>query len=421
MANYFLKHILSIIYTFILYLLGFKTYTSLVQSVCNELSKINIFYVKFFQWFAFSINNGSENKELYYFFNTFKENVYYSKNDIDNNALQILVDELKLDNKTIEFESLEPVNAGSIALVFKANIDGKPHAIKVLRKNIHVELQNIFKQFDFIINIISFLPYINVINLKSLFNDNKLLLNEQLDFCREVNNITLFADTFKNNSHIVIPKVYKKYTDNNPNIIVMEYLEGIKINDLDKEDTIEFSTIISRFVLNSYFFKNLYHGDLHTGNIIFMKNDHDKPKYKLGIIDFGLIGFLDVEQQNLIVDILICFVKKENKRIVNCILNYHIMEEKKKSIELNKEILDKMYKEFEFLIETKQMLNNDDVTHYDFYLIFKIFKKYDLVIPKGLNNYLYATLSMLDTLRELGRFEKPYGILEGIFSELKIL
>ena len=38
--------------------------------------------------------------------------------------------------------------------------------------------------------------------------------------------------------------------------------------------------------------------DLHQGNILFQKTDDEDNPYKLGIIDYGIMGYITKEQQN---------------------------------------------------------------------------------------------------------------------------
>ena len=59
---------------------------------------------------------------------------------------------------------------------------------------------------------------------------------------------------------------------------------------------------MSRFNIKSVFYDSLYHADLHSGNIIFMKEkDHQgiNDILKIGVIDYGIIGKLTREEQNI--------------------------------------------------------------------------------------------------------------------------
>jgi predicted unusual protein kinase regulating ubiquinone biosynthesis (AarF/ABC1/UbiB family) len=74
------------------------------------------------------------------------------------------------------------------------------------------------------------------------------------------------------------------------NIILMEYIKGSTIKDIKNADYCEYSKQIIKFVLVTTLINGVCHGDLHMGNILFIKDETDKKyKYKLGILDFGIV------------------------------------------------------------------------------------------------------------------------------------
>jgi predicted unusual protein kinase regulating ubiquinone biosynthesis (AarF/ABC1/UbiB family) len=110
--------------------------------------------------------------------------------------------------------------------------------------------------------------------------------------------------------------VYSYFTDSNPEVIVMDYIEGKRIEHIDSDDKDEYSRILSRFNLKCVFYDAIYHADLHSGNVIFIKDDgayddyddyddsnvsdtKPPPKLKIGIIDYGIIGTMTREEQNV--------------------------------------------------------------------------------------------------------------------------
>ena len=71
---------------------------------------------------------------------------------------------------------------------------------------------------------------------------------------------------------------------------MMEYIEGKTLLMIDPVDYDEYSNQIIKFVFVTLLINGLCHGDLHVGNILFIKDDNDpKYKYKIGILDFGII------------------------------------------------------------------------------------------------------------------------------------
>jgi predicted unusual protein kinase regulating ubiquinone biosynthesis (AarF/ABC1/UbiB family) len=70
----------------------------------------------------------------------------------------------------------------------------------------------------------------------------------------------------------------------------MEYIDGKTIQYIDKEDYDAYAKQVVKFVLVTLFMHGICHGDLHVGNILFIKDENDpKYKHKIGILDFGII------------------------------------------------------------------------------------------------------------------------------------
>ena len=88
--------------------------------------------------------------------------------------------------------------------------------------------------------------------------------------------------------------MHAEVTDKFSNIIMMEYVKGITLQTVDPVDYDEFSKQIIKFVLVSVLMNGLCHGDLHVGNILFIKDENDpKYKHKIGILDFGIVYEID--------------------------------------------------------------------------------------------------------------------------------
>jgi predicted unusual protein kinase regulating ubiquinone biosynthesis (AarF/ABC1/UbiB family) len=90
--------------------------------------------------------------------------------------------------------------------------------------------------------------------------------------------------------YVKIPNVYPDVTLKYPNIILMEYIDGKTLQNIDKTDYDIYAKLLIKFVLVTLFMNGCCHGDLHIGNILFLKNDLDeKNKYKIGVLDFGIV------------------------------------------------------------------------------------------------------------------------------------
>jgi predicted unusual protein kinase regulating ubiquinone biosynthesis (AarF/ABC1/UbiB family) len=123
--------------------------------------------------------------------------------------------------------------------------------------------------------------------MNEIINFNEETLMKQIDFKNEISNGKAFALAFEDNNNIVIPKIYDSITEYYPNFILMDKINGIKAQDIMEKDIDEYCISYNSLLVESLIKRGVVHGDLHLGNIFFMED------YKVGIIDFGNILFID--------------------------------------------------------------------------------------------------------------------------------
>jgi len=267
---------------------AFKNYPKLILNLTNRLASQNILYVKVFQAFALNNNmiDGETNNELL----KFTDNVPWSNKDVD---MQSLVSLEKEYNIAI-VNHYKPVNSGMISLVFKGiNGKGEVVIIKMKRTNIEAILNDGIQKLLFCVKLLALLP-VNNFQMSSVIHDNIHLIKHQTNFHKEVENMQIMKRNCKNLKYIKIPIVHAEVTNKFSNIIMMEYVKGITLQTVDHVDYDEFSKQIIKFVLVSVLMNGLCHGDLHVGNILFIKDENDpKYKHKIGILDFGIVYEID--------------------------------------------------------------------------------------------------------------------------------
>ena len=84
----------------------------------------------------------------------------------------------------------------------------------------------------------------------------------------------------------------------------MEYIDGMKISEVLEEDYDSFANILLKFGFITSLIHGFSHGDLHPGNILFIKDYKDqKYKYKLGILDFGIMYQINEYFKNVVLEI----------------------------------------------------------------------------------------------------------------------
>jgi predicted unusual protein kinase regulating ubiquinone biosynthesis (AarF/ABC1/UbiB family) len=275
--------------------IGFYFYTRnfnlFIKQFAKRLASINILYVKVFQSIALhnSIIDDKTNNELL----KFADNAPFTKDDIDYDTLI----KLCIDNDIVFKNGFDnPINSGMISLVYLARYNhndcNNSIVIKIKRKNIEKKLEEGIDNVMFFLNLLKIIPFFNNYKITQIISDNIDIIKEQTNFGKEISNIKRMQKNCINIKYIKIPYVYDNINENYTNIIAMEYICGKKFNQIDEEDYVEFAKQVIKFGILTSFIHGFSHGDLHVGNILFIKeNSHNdkKPIYKLGIIDFGIM------------------------------------------------------------------------------------------------------------------------------------
>ena len=290
---FFLFHASWIILSeFILYW-TFNDYMSFIDRITSKLASINILYVKIFQ--AFALNNKLIDEQLNNYLLKYTDNAPWSSSDIDDNTLYKLEEEYPISFETYGFV---PLNSGMISLVFKAKntLTEEQVIIKLKRKNINATLDEAIEKLLFFVYILSFIPFFENYKIPDLIYKNISIIQQQTDFKQEVDNIIKIRDNCKNLKYIVVPKPEIEVTDKYPNVIMMEYINGITTANVEEDDLEGFAKQVLKFGFVSTFIHGISHGDLHSGNILFIKDDVSPThKYKIGLLDFGIIYEINQE------------------------------------------------------------------------------------------------------------------------------
>ena len=221
---------------------------------------------------------------------------------------------LLINDVFISFDPI-PIASASVAQVHTGILkNGDKVAVKILKPQIEKLLFNNFKFFYCVSKCIElFFPKIKRLKLsktvKVFFNISLI----ELDLTMEASAADELAENFKNHLNYRVPKIYWDLTTKR--ILVLEYIEGIKINDISAlkkqkhniDKIIEVSTEV--FFLQ-VFRDGFFHGDMHPGNIFIDKNGTLVP------IDFGIMGRLKNKDRHFLALLLTYLLDKNYKKVV---------------------------------------------------------------------------------------------------------
>jgi ubiquinone biosynthesis protein len=199
----------------------------------------------------------------------------------------------------------EPVAAASIGQVHSARLrcNGTRVAIKIRRPGISEQVRKDLRFMGLVVRAIQRLSIRKTFAWEGLLWELRLALVDELDYQIEADSLTRMRKTLKAHD-IYVPKVFAEYSTKE--VLVMEFVEGVPMSDFVAvlhEDPDRLTRWIAEneidpekvgrdlyLSLNRQIFEdNLFHGDLHPGNIVLLR------KSRVALIDFGAVGSLDVQ------------------------------------------------------------------------------------------------------------------------------
>lgn len=306
-------------------------------------------------------------------------------------AIRIFEKSLRVKIKDIfkDFDH-KPFSSASIAQVHVATLkNGKKVAVKVQRPGIaqiiESDLEIMFNLAALAKKHIAGTDAIDPISIVEEFRDG---IHQELDFGKEIQNIEKFSKIFAEEPDLIIPKVYKEYS--NKEIITMEFIEGEKFSSY-KATNEQIDAVCDKFanlVLKQIFEIGYFHADPHAGNIIIT------PDQKICFIDFGLMGLLPPKHKTAMCEIIMGLVDHDPDITTRAII----------SLSFNKEVDNRASLEHQTfkIMENYGYLPIEDINIGHFLRdLLKLFVVNHLKIPMDIFLLLKALISLESTVRRI--------------------
>jgi len=216
--------------------------------------------------------------------------------------------ERPLSDVFAEFDE-KPIAAASLAQVHRARLkrpaagwrstedgawDGVDVAVKVQYPGIQNVVENDLRNIRFLLRILQrFEKNLDFTPLVEEISHNVPL---ELDFINEGHNAEMIAKNFGRRDDIIVPKIAWEYSTRR--VLVMEYLEGIKITDLAGLERAGIDRqAVAQLVIDAYceqlYLHGMFHADPHPGNLFVQPPSRPGEGPKLIMLDFGLCRQLD--------------------------------------------------------------------------------------------------------------------------------
>ena len=212
-----------------------------------------------------------------------------------------------------------PLAAGSLGQVHRARLpDGTEVAVKIRRPHAARDVERDLALMSELAGLIeAHIPEAEVFDPQGLVQQFARSIRRELSFQREGRTIDEFRRHFSHDASLVLPRVYWDRTSEG--VLTMDYLEGLSIGDTQGLKDAGYQTELlaangARVFLKMAFELGLFHGDPHPGNLRVL------PGGVLGLIDFGMVGRLEPDKRELLVDLLASVAHRDVTACVNLIL-----------------------------------------------------------------------------------------------------
>jgi ubiquinone biosynthesis protein len=196
----------------------------------------------------------------------------------------------------------EPVAAGSLAQThFARLLDGSEVAVKIRRPNIEAKVRRDLRRARLLVRVLEMSTVSLIISPREVLQEVSDWLMQELDFRRELANMTRLRHLTRESPSETVPLPYPDFSTGK--VLTAEYLRGIRFTELlaiirsggegprqlvtagiDRE---ALAGNLLFACLTQIFRYQFFHADLHPGNLIAL------PGNVIGFVDFGLCDELD--------------------------------------------------------------------------------------------------------------------------------
>ena len=220
----------------------------------------------------------------------------------------------------------EPLAAASMAQVHRAQLaDGTPVVLKVQRPGIERIVSNDLATLYTLVNVLErYVPEARQFEPRGIVDEFARTIRRELDFFLEASNTERFRQNFPEDGEVVIPQVHWELSTRR--VLVLEALEGVPADDPrvlagEIADPSRLARTITRAFLKQMFEDGLFHGDLHAGNMLSLPGD------KLGLLDFGAVGYLSEELQEALGHLFVALIGRDYAELADGFLMLDTLDE----------------------------------------------------------------------------------------------
>ncbi|WP_218920268.1 ABC1 kinase family protein [Chondromyces crocatus] len=280
-------------------------------------------------------------------------------------ARSIIEEELgaPIDSIFVEFDD-RPLAAASVGQAHRARLkdNGVEVVVKVQRPNAKASFEKDFVLLRRLVRFLTFIRFSPESRWSEMYTEVESAILEELDYRQEATSLRRMRKNLRDHK-IYVPKVFLSFCTDR--VLVMEMVHGVYMSEYIqtvvanpdrarawlKENQISASRLGKRLwfsYLRQLFEDNLYHCDLHPGNILVMR------KGRITLIDFGSVATSDRSQLEKFRLLYKAMGDKDFRKVAEMFLLLAPPLPNKDLTEAKEDVV-RLFREFESLVKVKAL------------------------------------------------------------------
>ncbi len=206
-----------------------------------------------------------------------------------------------------------PIAAASIAQVHFAELhDGRHVAVKVRRNHIGKTIESDLAILKLLAGLFErYFPEYHRLKAPQVIEEFSITIRGELNLRAEAAHCTRFAENFVDLEGVRVPEVMWDYTQTE--VLTTERIIGLPIDERAAlteagHDCLKLCEKTATLFFRTVFVDGYFHADMHPGNIFV------DAKGDIVLVDFGIVGRLDMKSRRYIAEMLMAFLKEDYKR-----------------------------------------------------------------------------------------------------------
>lgn len=207
----------------------------------------------------------------------------------------------------------QPIAAASIAQVHFAELkDGRRVAVKVRRDHISKTIESDLAILKLLASLFDrYFSEYRRLKAPRVIEEFATTIRGELNLRAEAAHASRFAENFAELEGVRVPDVLWEFTHHE--VLTTERISGLPIDEKEAleaagHDCLKLCERAALLFFHMVFVDGYFHADMHPGNIFVAENGD------IVLVDFGIVGRLDIKSRRYIGEMLMAFLKEDYKR-----------------------------------------------------------------------------------------------------------